>query len=41
MAVLRGITQPGIRITLGDDFRWIVRSTMRQPHRMPVTIERC
>jgi cytochrome P450 len=40
LAVLRGITQPGIKLALGDDFQWIVRSTMRQPRRMPVTIER-
>ncbi len=38
--VLKRVVRPEIDIQLSGPFDWIARSTMRQPHRMPVTITR-
>lgn len=38
--VMERVTRGDVSITLGKGFEWIIRSTMRQPYRMSVTIER-
>lgn len=38
--VLTRVIRPNLEIKLTGPFGWIKRSTMRQPHRMPVTISR-
>lgn len=38
ISVLKGVAAAHVDIALSGDVEWIARSTMRQPYRMPVTI---